>query len=209
LLAALKAREPGAFAELVEQHAGTIYNLALRLMNNPQEAEEVMQETFLSAFRSLDRFEGRSLLSTWLYRIAYNNALMRLRKREPDAVSLDEPVMSEEGDELPRQLVDWGTLPDQAALNGELRAALDQAIATLPETLRVVFVLRDIEGLSTAATAEALSITPANAKVRLHRARLALREQLSAYFAGHAGAGQGREQAGFTARGAYARTGSL
>ncbi len=90
MLAALKAREPDAFAELVEQHAGTIYNLAFRLMNNPQEAEEVMQETFLSAFRSLDHFEGRSLLSTWLYRIAYNNADMRLRKREPDAVSLDE-----------------------------------------------------------------------------------------------------------------------
>src|SRR5271157_2332868 len=105
MLTALKAGEPEAFAELVEQNAGTIYNLALRLMSNPQEAEEVLQETFISAFRSLDRFEGRSLLSTWLYRIAYNAALMRLRKREPDAISLDEPIVNEDGATLPRELV--------------------------------------------------------------------------------------------------------
>src|SRR5512141_1746329 len=82
LIAALKAGDPQAFTELVERHSGTIYNLALRLTNNPQEAEEVMQETFISAFRALDRFEGRSQIGTWLYRIAYNAALMRLRKRQ-------------------------------------------------------------------------------------------------------------------------------
>jgi RNA polymerase sigma-70 factor, ECF subfamily len=168
---------------MVERHSGTVYNLALRLTNNPQEAEEVMQETFISAFRSLDRFEGRSQLSTWLYRIAYNAALMRLRKREPVTTSIDEPVVNEEGEILPRQLVDWGALPDEIVLGGELRSVLDRAVAALPESLRVVFVLRDIEGLSTAEAAETLNLSETNVKVRLHRARLVLREKLSNYFA--------------------------
>jgi RNA polymerase sigma-70 factor (ECF subfamily) len=184
-VAALKAGEPGAFAEMVERHSGTVYNLALRLMNDPQEAEEVLQETFISAFRGLDRFEGRSQLGTWLYRIAYNAALMRLRRRKLPTTSIDEPLVNEEGEELPRQLVDWGARPDQIVLDDELRRALDAAVATLPPTLRSVFVLRDIEGHSTAETAEALGLTETNVKVRLHRARLALREQLTAYFAAH------------------------
>jgi RNA polymerase sigma-70 factor, ECF subfamily len=168
---------------MVERYSGTVYNLALRLMrNDPMEAEDVLQETFISAFRALDRFEGRSLLSTWLYRIAYNAALMRLRKREIPTVSVDEPFTNEEGDPLPRQLVDWGAAPDQILLNSELRRVLDTAVAALPETLRSVFVLRDIEGLSTAETAAVLDLTETNVKVRLHRARLALRERLSAYF---------------------------
>ena len=168
---------------MVERYSGVVYNLALRLMrNDPMEAEDVLQETFISAFRALDRFEGRSLLSTWLYRIAYNAALMRLRKRELTTVSIDEPRETEEGDPIPRQLVDWGAVPDQVLLNRELRAALDVAVAALPETLRSVFVLRDIEGLSTAETAAILDLTETNVKVRLHRARLALRERLSAYF---------------------------
>ncbi len=182
----------------MDTHAGTVYNLALRLMNNPLEAEEVMQETFISAFRALDRFEGRSRLGTWLYRIAYNAALMRLRKREPATTSIDEPLANEEGEELPRQLVDWEVQPDQLVLNRELRAALDQAVDALPETLRAAFVLRDIEGLSTAETAETLGITETNVKVRLHRARLALRELLTPYFAGNP-AGDGRPRKGMDA----------
>jgi len=168
---------------MVERYSGTVYNLALRLMrNDPMEAEDVLQETFISAFRALDRFEGRSLLSTWLYRIAYNAALMRLRKRKLPTVSIDEPLTNEEGDPIPRQLADWGAVPDQVLLNSELRRTLDTAVAALPATLRSVFVLRDIEGLSTAETAAILDLTETNVKVRLHRARLALRERLSAYF---------------------------
>ena len=121
-------------------------------------------------------------MSTWLYRIAYNAALMRLRKREPVTTSIDEPVVNEEGEVLPRQLVDWGALPDEIVLSGELQAVLDQAVAALPESLRVVFVLRDIEGLSTAEAAETLNLSETNVKVRLHRARLVLREKLSNYF---------------------------
>jgi RNA polymerase sigma-70 factor (ECF subfamily) len=182
LVAALKTGDQRAFAELVERHSGTVYNLALRMMGNPQEAEEVMQETFISAFRSLDRFEGRSQLGTWLYRIAYNAALMRLRKRQVPTSSIDEPLIGEDGEELPRQLIDWDSLPDDIALNRELRAELDKAVSALPATLRSVFVLRDIEGLSTAEVAETLGLTETNVKVRLHRARLALREELTAYF---------------------------
>lgn len=167
----------------MERYSGTIYNLALRLMNDQQEAEDVLQETFISAFRALDRFEGRSRLSTWLYRIAYNAALMRLRRRRVPVVSLDEPRELDDGELMPRQLVDWTSLPDDLLLSQEFRGTLTAALASLPETLRSVFVLRDIEGLSTAETAEVLGLTETNAKVRLHRARLALRERLTAYMA--------------------------
>ena len=185
MVAALKAGDQRAFTEMVERYSAVVYNLALRLMNDPQEAEEVLQETFISAYRGLGNFEGRSRLGTWLYRIAYNAALMRLRRRELPTTSIDEPLLNEDGEALPRQLVDWGIRPDQNVLNDELRRVLDAAVATLPPTLRSVFVLRDIEGLSTAETAEALGLTETNVKVRLHRARLALRERLTSYFATH------------------------
>jgi RNA polymerase sigma-70 factor (ECF subfamily) len=193
-LAKLKAGEQHAFAELVERYSGTVYNLALRMMDNPQEAEEVLQETFISAFKALDRFEGRSQLGTWLYRIAYNAALMRLRKRQLPTSSIDEPVTGDEGEEMPRQLVDWGALPADVALSNELRGVLEEAVAKLPDSLRVVFVLRDIEGLSTAEVADSLGLTETNVKVRLHRARLALREQLNGYFANANGAVRGAKK---------------
>lgn len=195
LVAALKTGDQRAFAEMVERYSGTVYNLALRMMSNPQEAEDVLQETFISAFRGLARFEGRSQLSTWLYRIAYNAALMRLRKRRLPTLSIDEPLANEEGDPMPRQLVDWVSAPDRILLNGELRHVLNAAVETLPEGLRTVFVLRDIEGLSTAETAAVLDLTETNVKVRLHRARLALRERLTAYFA-PASAGRPAEKVG-------------
>jgi len=182
LIAAARVGRQDAFAEIVERHSGTVYNLALRLVNNPQEAEEVLQETFISAFQALDRFEGRSQLGTWLYRIAYNAALMRLRRRVATE-SLDEPAVTDDGEMLPRQFVDWSALPDEQLLGKEFHGVLEKALAALPDSLRSVFVLRDIEGLSTAETAEALGLTETNVKVRLHRARLALREKLSGYFA--------------------------
>jgi RNA polymerase sigma-70 factor (ECF subfamily) len=181
LIAAAQAGRQDAFAEIVERHSGTVYNLALRMMNDPQEAEDVLQETFISAFRALDRFQGRSQLSTWLYRIAYNAALMRLRKRRVPVESLDEVRETEDGELMPRQLVDWTALPGELLLSKEFRGKLDAALGSLPESLRSVFVLRDIEGLSTAETAAVLGLTETNAKVRLHRARLALRERLTTY----------------------------
>lgn len=183
LVQALKAGDEAAYRTMIERYSPTIYNLALRMMGNREEAEEVLQETFLSAFRAVNRFEGRSQLGTWLYRIAYNAAMMRLRRRQVPVTSIDASHESEEGEIMPRQLVDWAALPDEVLLSGELRRVLDAAIATLPEGLRSVFVLRDIEGLSTAETAQVLGLTETNVKVRLHRARLALRERLSGYFA--------------------------
>jgi RNA polymerase sigma-70 factor (ECF subfamily) len=192
LIAAARAGRQDAYAEIVERHSGTVYNLALRLMNDPHEAEDVLQETFISAFRALDRFQGRSQLSTWLYRIAYNAAMMRLRKRRLPVESLDERRESEDGELMPpRQLVDWTALPDELLLGKEFRGKLDAALASLPESLRSVFVLRDIEGLSTVETAAVLGLTETNAKVRLHRARLALRERLTTYLAPTLAGGRG------------------
>jgi RNA polymerase sigma-70 factor (ECF subfamily) len=182
LLARLKAGDQVAYAQLVEENASVIYRLALRLMGNEADAEDVLQETFLSAFKSIDRFEGRSSLSTWLYRIASNAALMRLRRNEPEQISVDEPVERDDGELMPRQFFDFCCLPEDDLLREEAREQMKQAIDDLPPTLRSVFVLRDIEGLSTAETAEALHVSESAVKSRLMRARLKLRDQLSLYF---------------------------
>lgn len=182
LLARIQAGDKSACAECVDQHSAGLYRLALRLVRNEAEAEDVVQETFLSAFRAIDSFEGHSRLSTWLYRIAYNAALMRLRRSEPAMVSVDEPVRDDEGNEAPRELFDWCCLPEQDFETQEARAALEQAIGELPEKFKAVFVLRELEGLSTDETAEALGISAESVKTRLHRARLWLRERLSGYF---------------------------
>jgi RNA polymerase sigma-70 factor (ECF subfamily) len=159
-------------------------------MRDEAEAEDVMQETFLSAFKAIDRFEGRSGLSTWLYRIAYNAALMRLRRREPETVAVDEPELSGDRVLVPEQLYDWCCLPEPDLDTAEARQELEQAIRELPEKLGAVFVLRELEGLSTEATAEALAISAVAVKTRLHRARLWLRERLSGYFTELAQTGQ-------------------
>ncbi len=183
LVKKLRAGDPAAFAQLVEENQRNVYNLALRMLNSPQEAEDVLQETFLSAYKALPGFEGRSSLSTWLYRIASNASLMRLRRKQPETTSIDEPLELEEGDSLPRQFVDWSSAPEDELLSDESRRVMDAAVAELPEGLRIVFILRDIEGLSTQEAGEVLELSESAVKTRLHRARLALREKLSAYFA--------------------------
>jgi RNA polymerase sigma-70 factor (ECF subfamily) len=183
LLVHLRAGEPAAYRQLVELNSANVYNVALKLVGDEQEAEDVLQETFLNAFRAIDRFEGRSQLSTWLYRIAYNASLMRLRKREQmTTFSLDEPLRYAGEERVSRPLIDWSMMPDDQLLSAEARQVMDEAIAELPETLRSTFVLRDIQGLSGAETAEVLGITVQAVKNRLHRARLRLRERLSGYF---------------------------
>ncbi len=181
LLQALQRGEPHACDEMIQRYSGKIYNVALRLTGHPNEAEEVLQETFINACRGVNAFEGRASLQTWLYRIATNNGLMRLRRKKTPTVSLDVSVTGK-SDESPRELSDWHWDPESLVLSEELRQAMDDAVAQLPETLRSVFVLRDVEGLSTKETAEILNISASSAKVRLHRARLFLREQLAAYF---------------------------
>jgi RNA polymerase sigma-70 factor, ECF subfamily len=180
-LEALRAGDKAEFARLVEAYSTPIYRLALKMLANPQEAEDVLQLTFLKAFQHIGEFEGRSSLSTWLYRIAANEALMLLRRRRPELPLDDEP----DEDQVPRpfQFADWGHLPERELLSAEAKKLLDRAIQKLPEKLRLVFLLRDVEGLSIKETSEALDLTETAVKTRLLRARLRLREQLSAYFA--------------------------
>jgi RNA polymerase sigma-70 factor (ECF subfamily) len=182
LLERIRAGDKAACAECIEQHAPAVYRVALRLMGDESEAEDVVQETFLSAFRSIDRFEGRAGLSTWLFRIAHNAALMRLRRAEPSFVSVDESDGGDGGAGVPRQLFDWCCLPEQDFATAEARAELERAVRELPEKLRTVFILRELEGLSTEDTAGALDLSAEAVKTRLHRARLWLRERLSGYY---------------------------
>jgi len=181
-LAALRARDKSEFARLVEAYSGVIYRLVVKMLGNPQDAEDALQETFLKAFRGLPNFDGRSSLSTWLYRIATNEALMMLRKRKVQFVSIDEPLDTDEVEQEPLEIVDWCCLPETELLSAEARRHLDQAIESLSPNLRVVFLLRDIEGLSTQETAQVLNLSETAVKTRLSRARLVLREQLSGYY---------------------------
>ena len=182
LIERIRQGDKSACAECVERHSPGVYRVALRLMGNEAEAEDVVQETFLSAFKAIDAFEGRSGLATWLYRIAHNAALMRLRRVRPDQVSVDDEEVFGEGMLVPSQMHDWCCLPERDFESSEARTELEQAIRDLPEKLRAVFVIRELEGLSTEETAEALDVSIDVVKVRLHRARLQLRERLSSYF---------------------------
>ena len=180
---ALRRGDRLEFARLVDVFSGPLYRLALKMLASSQDAEDVLQNTFLKAMQSLKSFQGRSSLSTWLYRIAVNEALMLLRKQRPEIPLADTlPEDSEETDYAPAEFTDWCCLPEEEFLTDESRQALDQAIRRLPETLRVVFLLRDIEGLSIQETSEALDLTETAVKTRLLRARLRLRELLSHYF---------------------------
>lgn len=183
-LAALKAGDRTEFAHLVEATSNHIYHLALKILRNPQDAEDVLQESYIKALRALPNFEGRSTLSTWLYRIAVNEALMLLRKRRVNLVSVEDET--DEDDEQPGMvLTDWVGLPEDELLSAESRQRLEAAVDTLPDTLRIVFMLRDVEGLSIRETAELLGLTETAVKTRLLRARLKLRNQLSIYFGEH------------------------
>jgi RNA polymerase sigma-70 factor (ECF subfamily) len=166
----------------VDTFSGQIYRLALNMLGNPQDAEDILQNTFIKALQAINGFEGRASLSTWLYRIAVNEALMLMRRQKPVIqVAMD---YEEDDAELqnPTQFTDWCCLPEEELLSTESKAFLDQAIQRLPDKLRVVFVLRDMEGLSIRETGKALGLSETAVKTRLLRARLNLREQLSHYF---------------------------
>ncbi|MBK8780720.1 MAG: sigma-70 family RNA polymerase sigma factor [Anaerolineales bacterium] len=179
---ALRAGDKAEFARLVDAYSTLIYRLGLKMLGNEQDAEDVLQNTFLNAMTHLSGFEGRSSISTWLYRIASNEALMQLR-RGKKRVNLED-LQPEDSDEdiLPKIFVDWSILPENELLAGEGKTALDEAIKKLPESLRMVFILRDIEDVSIKDTAEILNLTETNVKTRLLRARMFLREKLSTYY---------------------------
>jgi len=182
-LTALRAGDRAEFSHLVESTSDSIYRLALRMLGSPQDAEDVVQETYLKALRALPGFEGRSNITTWLYRIAMNDALMMLRKRKPEAFFLEDMEKEDEEEySEPYQIVDWCCLPENELISGESRKFLDTAVAKLSPALRAVFLLRDVEKLSIQETAAALNLSETAVKTRLLRARLKLREELSEYF---------------------------
>jgi RNA polymerase sigma-70 factor, ECF subfamily len=183
--------DAAALAAIVSAHQDRVYHVALRMCGNPDDAQETLQETFLNAIPALPSFEGKARFSTWLYRIASNACLMRRRAEAAQPVlvpvEIDGDAAPAEDEPHPRYFVDWSGLPEAMLLDAELASVLEQAIATLPPDLRIVFLWRDLEGLSTAETAEVLGISEANVKVRLHRARLHLRQRLTGYFTQRAG----------------------
>ena len=182
ILARIRAGDKSACDLCIEKHSPGLYRLALRLLQNEADAEDVVQESFLNAFNAIDSFEGRSSLSTWLYRITYNNVMMRLRKRPPDLISVDRALdLGEEGYAVPQEFFDWCCLPEEDFQSAEVRQELEQAISTLSPALSSTFILRDLEGLSTRETAVALDTSEDVVKTRLRRARLQLRESLSVY----------------------------
>ena len=181
-LEALQAGDMAEFARLVDAYSTQIYRLALKMLGNEQDAEDVLQNTFMKALQSIENFEGRSSVSTWLYRIAVNEALMLVRRQKPTIPVAMEYEDDEDELQYPTQFTDWCCLPERDLLSDEARKHLDQAIRNLPEKLQVVFLLRDIEGLSIRETSEALDLTETAVKTRLLRARLNLREQLSSYY---------------------------
>jgi RNA polymerase sigma-70 factor (ECF subfamily) len=171
-----------AFPELVKRYSRRILRVARNITNHEEDSEDVLQETFMKAYTHLDGFQGNSKFYTWLVRIAMNESLMKLRKRKTGKlVSLDEELNTGE-DTMVREIAVWEGNPEDTYSQEELRDILDKTIASLPEGFRTVFMLRDIEELSTEETAEALDLSIPAVKSRLLRARLQLREKLTRIF---------------------------
>jgi RNA polymerase sigma-70 factor, ECF subfamily len=177
-----KRGDDQAFEELVRRYDRNVFRIAQHITQNREDAEDVVQEAFLKAYGNLAKFQEQSKFYTWLVRIAVNEALMKLRRRKPErTVSLDEDVKTED-DSLPREVADWSPNPEQMYNQAQLRDILTRTIQGLPSGFRTVFVLRDVEGLSTEETAQALELSIPAVKSRLLRARLQLRERLNRYF---------------------------
>ncbi len=169
-----------AFEELVRRYERKVYNITYRLLGNEQDATEALQDTFLRAYRFMSKFQFKSSFYTWLYRIATNVSLTRLRRRKNvEVVSLDAPVP--DTDDLKFDLPDTAKTPEEAFAQKRLREKLDQAVRELPEEYRKVVVLRDLQGLSNEEVSRILKLSVPAVKSRLHRARLALREKLAGY----------------------------
>lgn len=182
LVAQARVGDTIAFGELVRRYEGKIFRLAQHITQNREDAEDVLQETFLKAYEHLDQFQGNSKFYTWIVRIAVNQALMKLRRRKADrSVSLDETIDTGE-DNIVREIAAWGEDPEERFSREELGELLDSAITGLEPLYRSVFVLRDIEDLSTEETADALGLSIPAVKSRLLRARLQLREKLTRQF---------------------------
>jgi len=182
LVARSRKGDTAAFSTLVARYEGKIFRLAINITQNREDAEDVLQEAFFKAYEHLDQFQGSSKFYTWIVRIAVNQALMKLRKRKSDrAVSLDEQIDTGE-DTVVREIATWNPDPEQQYSQEELHHILNEAVLSLAPIYRTVFTLRDIDGLSTEETAEALDLSVPAVKSRLLRARLQLREKLTRLF---------------------------
>jgi len=181
LVMAAKAGDMPAFETLVSRYERKIFRLTQNITQNREDAEDAMQESFLKAYEHLGEFQGNSRFYTWLVRIAVNQALMKLRRRRPNVVSLDQELDTGE-DMMPREVEDWGPSPEERYGQSEMGSILSKVIGELDPSFRIVFQLRDIEELSTEETAEALGLSVPAVKSRLLRARLKLRERLNPYF---------------------------
>ena len=176
-----KQGDKKAFSELVTNHSERVYNLALRILRNKEDAEDILQETFLTALEKFNTFDGRSAFFTWIYRIATNASLMKLRRKKivytefPDNPDLEKNIEN-------TAFIDWSQDPTANVQDKELKSILDKSINKLPEIYRTVFILRDLEYLSIKETVKILEISEENVKIRLRRARLFLRDELSNYF---------------------------
>lgn len=180
----LKRGDEEAFVGLLRRYQGKVYRLAMNMTRNSQDAEEATQDVFLTVYRKIGDFDGRAAFSTWLYRVASNAALMKLRGRRSEphhSIEEEGPAFGPDGHHA-RPIADWSELPEDQLLSAERRRALEQAIEALPPDYKAVVVLRDIEGLSNQEVAEIVGATVLAVKSRLHRARLALRERLAAHF---------------------------
>lgn len=185
LVKAVKAGRKELFADLVQRYERQLYYFGMKMCAEPRDAEDVVQETFLNAYKYLKDFRYETKFKNWLYRIATSNCIKKRRKSKfaPERELSLEEFLPQDETQVDRQVPAWATLPLDQVLNEELGRTLKEAIVEVPEKYRVVLVLRDIEGFSTEESAQILNLTPANIKVRLHRARLFLREKLKTYFA--------------------------
>lgn len=182
LVAKARQGDTASFSILLRRYEGKIFRLAMNITQNREDAEDVLQESFLKAYEHLDQFLGNSKFYTWIVRIAVNQALMKLRKRRSDrAVSLDEQIDTGE-DTVVREIAAWDPDPEQRYSQEELHTILSEVIDELAPIYRTVFTLRDVDGLSTEETAEALDLSVPAVKSRLLRARLQLREKLTRFF---------------------------
>jgi RNA polymerase sigma-70 factor, ECF subfamily len=184
LVAKSQKGDYSAFEKLVKRYEKKIYNLAYRILGNQEEANDILQETFIQTLRKIKTFRGKSQFSTWLYRIAVNLCLMKKRRdKKMPTISMDMPVRYKDEDEIKREFADdWAKNPLATLENKELKETIDVAIKALPVDYRTVFILRDVNGLPNQEVAKMLKISVAAVKSRLHRARLFLRDKLSQYF---------------------------
>ncbi|MFC1577961.1 RNA polymerase sigma factor [Thermodesulfobacteriota bacterium] len=184
LIQAINSGQTEKFHDLVKRYEQKLYNFSLRMCRNPSDAEDMIQDTFLNVFKYLKNFRYETKFKNWLYKVAASTCIKKRRKSKfaPDKeLSLDEFLPNDEA-EKPDHVPEWALLPLDKLLNEELASVINRTIISIPKKYRVVVVLRDIEGFSTAETAQILNLSPSNVKVRLHRARLYLRDKLKGYF---------------------------